>query len=274
MLAREAGPRIRGSEEFIDFRNLEVARDGAIATITFTRAAKANALDQAFLGELERAAFELRDDAAIRAVIFTGAGHHFSSGADLVEALEPRPLVAERRRARLGERVIRALRDLDQITIAAWNGAAMGGGACIATALDLRIGADDCFMQYPEVDIGLNLMWQSLPLIVALVGPARAIRLVAGGERIDAPTLLDWGVVEEIVPRARLLERASELAERYAGKPAVAAQMIKRSVNRLVSAAGESIMHMDADQNLLARTDEDRRAALAGWLKRRSKPDG
>jgi enoyl-CoA hydratase/carnithine racemase len=76
------------------------------------------------------------------------------------------------------------------------------------------------------------------------------------------------------VPRARLLERASELAERYAGKPAVAAQMIKRSVNRLVSAAGESIMHMDADQNLLARTDEDRRAALAGWLKRRSKPDG
>ena len=98
-----------------------------------------------------------------------------------------------------------ALYDIDQITIAAWNGAAMGGGACIATALDFRIGADDCFMQYPEIDIGLNLMWQSLPLCTRLVGAARAKRLVAGGERIHAPTLLQWGALDDLVPRPELL---------------------------------------------------------------------
>ena len=76
----------------------------------------------------------------------------------------------------------------------------MGGGACIATALDLRIGADDCFMQYPEIDLGMNLMWQSLPLCIHLVGPARAKRLVIGGERVFAPTLLQWGVLDECVP--------------------------------------------------------------------------
>ena len=59
---------------------------------------------------------------------------------------------------RAGEQAIQAILDLDQITIAAWHGGAMGGGACIATACDFRIGANDSFMQYPEIDIGVNLM--------------------------------------------------------------------------------------------------------------------
>ena len=56
----------------------------------------------------------------------------------------------------MGERAIEAILGIDQITIAAWNGAAMGGGACLATACDFRIGSDDCFIQYPEIDIGMN----------------------------------------------------------------------------------------------------------------------
>ena len=172
----------------LEFQNLNVERSGHIATVTFNRPAKANALNYAHLAEIEAAAQSFRDDVETRVVIFTGAGKHFSSGADLSDpgSAKPAPLSLKRRRARLGARALQALWDIDQITIAAWNGAAMGGGACIATALDFRIGATDCFMQYPEVDIGVNLMWQSLPLIVHLAGPARAKRLVAGGERISA----------------------------------------------------------------------------------------
>ena len=84
----------------------------------------------------------------------------------------------------MGERAIQAIYEMDQITIAAWNGAAMGGGAWLATAMDFRVGADDCFMQYPEILIGVNLMWKSLPLITHLAGPANAKRLVVGGERV------------------------------------------------------------------------------------------
>ena len=147
----------------------------------------------------------------------------------------------------------------------------MGGGACIATALDLRIGAEDCFIQYPEIDIGVNLMWQSLPLITQLVGPARAKRLVAGGERFGAATLEQWGVLDECVPNERLLARAHEVAEFYASKPPIAAQMIKQSVNHLVDALDRSIMHMDADQNLFTQTTEDRAAAIKAYLEN-SKP--
>jgi|TARA_B100000315_G_scaffold235487_1_gene250445 enoyl-CoA hydratase/carnithine racemase len=260
-------------EREIDYQHLTVSRDGHIATVTFNRPDKANALHYDHLTEIEHAALSFREDADTRAVVFTGAGKHFSSGADLTDTGKAYrvPLVQRRRRIRVGERAIRALRGIDQITIAAWNGAAMGGGACVATALDLRIGADDCFIQYPEIDIGVNLMWQSLPLITQLVGPARAKRLVAGGERVYAQTLERWGVLDDLVPRADLLEKARELAAFYAGKPPIAAQMIKQSVNHLLDALSQSIMHMDADQNLYTQTSDDRRQAIEAYLAK-SKP--
>lgn len=252
----------------MDYQHLRVTRDGPVATVTFNRPDRANALNYEHLAEIEAAALAFRDDWETRAVIFTGAGRHFSSGADLTDPGDAYkgPLSLRRRRSRIGERAIQALYAIDQITIAAWNGAAMGGGACIATALDFRIGADDCFMQYPEVDIGLNLMWKSLPLITHLVGPARAKRLVAGGERITAPTLLDWGVLDELVDAEQLLPRALQLADHYVNKPPVAVQMIKQSVNRIVSALDQSIMHMDVDQNLFAATSKDRAAAVDAYL--------
>jgi len=158
------------------------------------------------------------------------------------------------------------LLDIDQITIAAWNGAAMGGGACVATACDFRIGADNCFMQYPEVDIGVNLMWKSLPLIVRLAGVARAKRLVAGGERIHAAELEAWGVLDRRVPVGELLPAAEEMAAHYAGRPPIAQQMIKRSINQIAAALDQAIMHMDTDQNLFGATTEDRRVAIEAYL--------
>ncbi len=252
----------------MSYEHLIIERKGQVAWVTFNRPAKANALNYEHLAEIESAALSFRDDAETRVVIFTGAGAHFSSGADLTDpgSAFQGPLSLRRRRSRIGERAIQALYGIDQITIAAWNGAAMGGGACITTALDFRIGADDCFMQYPEVDIGVNLMWKSLPLITHLVGPARAKRLVAGGERIQASELLAWGVLDQQVPRAELLDAAVVLAQRYVNKPPVAVQMIKQSVNRIVSALDEAVMHMDVDQNLFAQSAEDRQIAVRAYL--------
>ena len=159
-----------------EYEHLRVEREGAVATVTFNRPHKANALHHAHLTEIEAAALSFRDDAATRVVIFTGAGKHFSSGADLTDsgagAKTDSRLVLRRRSARIGERATLAVHEMDQITIAAWNGAAMGGGAVLATAMDFRIGAEDCFMQYPEIDIGVNLMWKGLPLLLRLAGQA------------------------------------------------------------------------------------------------------
>ncbi len=254
----------------MQYENLYIEKKGAIATVTFNRPDKANALNSAHLRDIEAAALSFRDDPETRVVIFTGKGKHFSSGADLTDpGTGPEPMVQRRRSARMGQRAIIALREIDQVTIAAWNGAAMGGGACVATAVDFRIGADDCFIAYPEIDIGVNLMWQSLPLITHLAGPARAKRLVMGGEHIAAETLLQWGVIDELVTRDQLINRAEALAEFYAAKPPIACQMIKRSVNAISSALDQSIMHMDFDQNIMSSQTEDRKEAIDAYLNKR-----
>ena len=254
----------------MSYEHIQINKKGHIAWVHFNRPDKANALNYEHLNEIEDAALSFREDAETRVIVFTGNGKHFSSGADLSDSGDAYrvPLVHRRRRMRMGERTIEAILDIDQITIAAWNGAAMGGGACVATACDFRIGANNCFMQYPEIDIGLNLMWKSLPLIVNLVGPARAKRLVVGGERIHAQELEKWGVLDQVVELDDLFGAATTMAEFYASKPPIAAQMIKQSTNQIANALNHAIMHMDVDQNMYASTTEDRAVAVKGYLEK------
>lgn len=249
------------------YRYLTVERDGHVAVVRLNRPERANALNYDVLVEIEACAHAFRDDAETRVVIFTGKGRHFSAGADLVDfpAELEQPLVTRRRRFRIGARALHALLGIDQITIGAWNGGALGGGACLVTAMDFRIGASDCFIQYPEIDLGMNLMWQSLPLTTHLVGPTRAKRLVIGGERLHATTLLDWGLLESVVEPAALIDAAREFAVTYVNKSPVAAQMIKRSVNQITGALDLALMHMDADQNLLTWTTADRQRAADAY---------
>ena len=207
-----------------------------------------------------------------RVVIFKVAGKHFTSGADLGERQpgeHPEPLMVRRHRRRAGQHCIQAILEMDQITIGAWTGAAMGGGACIAAAMDFRIGAKDCFMSFPEILIGVPLMWQALPLCVRLMGASRAKRMVISGEHVRGPTLLDWGVLDDMVSKDRVEEQAMEWAERYAAQAPVAAQMIKRSVNAISTALDRSIMHMDFDQHLLASSMEDTAEAIASSQEKR-----
>ena len=253
---------------------VEVRREGVIAWVEFARPEQANALNFQHLHEIEQVALSFREDDTTRVVVFTGQGKHFSGGADLNEpgTHYAGSLALRRRSLRIGERAIEAVLGIDQITIAAWNGAAMGGGACLATATDFRIGAQDCFMAYPEIDLGINLMWKSLPLIVDLAGAARAKRLVIGGDRMYSDELLRWGIIDKCVPRSELLSAAEEMANAYAAKAPVAAQMIKRSINTLATPLGNAIMHMDADQNLLTTTSADRAEAVRAY-RNKEKPE-
>lgn len=257
----------------MEYQNLLLERRGLVAVVTFNRPERGNALSMRMMRELEEVALSFREDTDTRVVVFTGAGKHFCVGIDLrdPEHLDSvnAPLLARRRLFQLGPRMIRALREMDQVTIAAINGAAMGGGACIASALDFRLGAEDCRIGYPESGLGIPLSWVSLPLCVHLVGPSRAKRWLMLGGKLDAEVLLQWGFLDEVVPAGELLERAVEVAESYASRAPVAVQMIKRSVNALVGALDEAVMHMDSDQVLLAETTRDFQEAVQAFLEKR-----
>ena len=242
-----------------------------MATVTLDRPAQRNALCFELLGELRRVSESFRDDAETRVVVFDGAGDHFCAGADLRDEHRPptATLLGRQRDIQQGPRMLRAVLEIDQITIASVHGVAAGGGACITTACDFRIGADDCAVSYPEVPLGMSLSWMGLPLCVRLIGPARAKRMVILGQREDARTLLDWGFLDAVAPRAELAEATRALALRYAAMPPIPAQMVKRSVNALSLALDRALMHMDMDQLLLTHGSADLREGVQAFFEKR-----
>lgn len=258
------------------YENLLIEKNGHIAVVTLNRPKRCNALSIDLMREIEKVTEEFQDDIETRVVIFAGAGKHFSAGRDLQDSRAKLPgqdsLLARQREFHVGPRMIRKLTEMNQITIAAIHGGALGGAACMVSALDFRIGADDCFAAYPEVGLGIPLSWVSLPLCVRLIGPARAKRFVILAQKERAQTLLDWGFLDELVPKKDLMKRARALAEQYAAMPPIAAQMVKRSVNAISSAIDYAIMHMDSDQVLLAQMSDDFREGVTAFFEKR-KPD-
>jgi enoyl-CoA hydratase/carnithine racemase len=260
----------------VGYEHLNVTRSGNVAIVTFDRPEKLNALSRDLMLEITQVANAFHEDVDTRVVVFGGKGKHFSAGVDMRDsdrgAESGATRLRQRRRTHLGPEMIRAIFEMNQITIAAINGGALGGGACIATACDFRIGARDSFCGYPEVNRGMNLHWVGLPLCVHLIGPSRAKRMIALGRNEDAETLLRWGFYDEVVDADQLMERALAMAEDYARQPPLPAQMIKQSVNAVVSALDRSIMHMDHDQWMLTASTEDYREGIRAFFEKR-KPD-
>lgn len=256
-----------------EFEHLIIDRNQTITTITLNRPTRGNALTKALMSEIIQCCETLHEDTETRVVIFTGSGKNFCTGMDLSDpaTLEQQQgsLLQRMRTLDIGPRMIKAVYNIPQITIAAINGKALGGAACIASACDLRLGADDCHVGYPESRRGMNLSWLGLPLCTHLVGPAKAKRMVILGQPENSQDLLQWGFLDEVTAPNQLLNRALEMAEQYARLPPMQAQMIKRSVNQIVSALDQAIMHMEKDQFILAQQSKDFTEGITAFLQER-----
>jgi enoyl-CoA hydratase/carnithine racemase len=220
--------------------NVRLDRDGAVATVTLDRPDRRNALSDAMLTELGAAFAQLRDDAAVRVVVVTGAPPVFSAGADA--PLKSTMSAEERRRAfaaqpsqfrRLFERANTLLEGLEQITIAAINGHAVGGGWGLTLACDFRIAAAEAEMWIPEVDLGVPLGVASTTRFVRLVGPARAKEIILECRRYSAEEARTLGLVSRVVPGAELAKHVRGLAETLLAKPFRPLAEMKARINAI-----------------------------------------
>ena len=247
---------------------LKIKKEGYICWVYLNRPKSLNALNTEILKELTEFNSSLNEDLDSRVIIYTGSGENFSSGADLKEKQKPKTKL-EAWRKNFGKPAIWSFLEVNQITIAAINGYCLGGAACIASACDFRIASDSSMLGYPEINLGINLNWLGLPLAVRLIGPAKAKRIVISGENENAETLLKWGFYDEVHPKENLLKAVKKMANLYASKPPIAAQMIKRSVNELTYSGDDAIMHMDYDQTLLTHETRDRKEAIMSFFEKR-----
>lgn len=246
------------------YRHLRCEFSGAIAQLQLKRPERRNALSAELMREMIACAGELAGRRDIDAVIVSGAGGWFSAGADLKDSSRwagGAPLLEQRDIAGLGQRMARAWEDLPQITIAAIEGYAVGGGLALAVALDWRVMARDAFVSLPEISLGIPLTWGTLPRLVNLVGPARAKRLAILGERIPADAALAMGLVDEVSDTNRAADKARQLAEAVLQKPRHSVRMTKETVNAYAAIGAHAVSHMAHDQLELAAATPESRAA-------------
>ncbi len=220
--------------------NVLLTRDGVVATVTLNRPDRRNSLSDPMLTELGQAFAELRDDATTRVVILTGAPPVFSAGADAPISAKMTP--EARREAfgkrksqfrRLFERANMLLEGLEQATIAAINGHAVGGGWGLALPCDFRIAAAEAEFWIPEVDLGVPLGVGTTTRFVRLVGPARAKEIIMTCRRYTAAEALSLGLVHTVVPRAELGKSVAEFAAMLAAKPVRPLAEMKARINAI-----------------------------------------
>jgi enoyl-CoA hydratase len=220
--------------------NVTLARKGLIATVTLSRPDRRNSLSDEMLAELGAAFAELRDDASTRVVIVTGTPPVFSAGADApfkkgMSEEERRKMFTSRKSQfrRLFERANSVLEGLEQVTVAAVNGHAVGGGWGLTLACDFRLAAAEAEFWIPEVDLGVPLGVGTTTRFVRFVGPSRAKEIIIGGRRYAAAEALALGLVNEVHPGAQLAAATAAFAERLAAKPFRPMAEMKARINAL-----------------------------------------
>lgn len=201
-------------------------------------------------------------------------GKSFSAGADMKGAGNSSPAVTNlaelRRQFRIGPRLTRAWYEMDQVTIAAIEGFCIGGGVALAVALAFRIMARDAHIRVPEVALGMNMSWQTIPRTLQLIGPARTKQaIILADQRISATEAYGWGLVEQVTEPGASFQAAMELAEKVAAQAPVPVAMTKQTVNRVAGALDDLASHMDLDQLILTCMTEDHKEGNAAFREKR-----
>jgi 2-(1,2-epoxy-1,2-dihydrophenyl)acetyl-CoA isomerase len=246
---------------------VEVARDGAVQTITLNRPDKLNAFTRRVHEDLQAALEEARDP-AVRAVVITGAGRGFSAGQDLTAFGEAGD-VATMLRATYHVNVL-AIRSLEKPVIAAVNGVCAGAGLSLACACDIRLASDAAFFVPGFVGIGLIPDSGGTYFIQRLLGTPRALEWMTSNRRLTAAEAHAWGLVSEVVEAdafpARVAERAAELA----AAPTRAIALTKRLYDEAATSTLEEQLEREAAAQAEAAQTDDFREGVAAFGEKRA----
>jgi len=231
---------------------------GAVGRLTLNRPKTLNAWTAEFGRELKQVIEREAADDSVRAVLVTGAGRGFSSGADLRAGFEPADDGMPDIRKELHDLyhpVIAGTRRLPKPVVAAVNGPAVGIGCSLALACDLVMMAESAFLGLAFVNVGLMPDGGSTAFVPPAVGRARAFQMALLGERVPAARALDWGLVNWVHPDDALMNEANALTEKLAAGPTRSYAASKRALNQAIYGDLDAQLDLEAElQHGLGRT--------------------
>jgi enoyl-CoA hydratase len=256
-----------------DWQYLTLQREGRVLTVSFDAGNAVNSLSNALMRELTALARQLQDDCELSAIVLSGRAGVFSGGMDLrdpeLAAARDYTVAEKRLLVKTGPNLCAAWEALEPVTIVAIEGWCIGGGMALAVSCDWRVAADNAQLYVPELKLGMNMSWQSVPRFVNLIGPARTKQLLVLAEPLSAEEAKTWGLVDHLAPAGSALAIARELAAKVAAMPPVAVRMIKQAVNTSANALNHATSFMDADQFLLTQGMDDTREGITAFFEKR-----
>ncbi|MDR1965311.1 MAG: enoyl-CoA hydratase/isomerase family protein [Synergistaceae bacterium] len=255
---------------YTTYENIVTEISEGVFTITMSRPKALNALNRATLEELDKAVAEAEANGNAKVLIITGAGEKaFVAGADIAEMSGFTPLEG-REFGMLGQRVFSHIENSDKPVIAAVNGYALGGGSELALSCDIRIASENARFGQPEVNLGIIPGFGGTQRLPRLVGNGMANYIILTGEMVSASDALRIGLVEEVVPADRLIERAREIAKVIMKKAPVAVRIAKRAINLSQDVDLASGMSYEAEAFTTTFATSDRIEGMKAFLEKRS----
>src|SRR5438045_7908433 len=208
----------------MNFENILLEKKNAIAYVTVNRPKVLNALNMATMDELRAAFHEIKGDATIRVVIFTGAGEKaFIAGADISE-LAKQDAVSGKEYTHRGQSVLNLIENLGKPVIACINGFALGGGCEIAMACTMRRASENAKFGQPEVKLGIIPGYGGTQRLPRLVGKGIAMQLLLTGEMVTAQEAHRIGLADEVLTAAEVIPRAEAIAAKIISNAPLAVQ--------------------------------------------------
>ena len=247
-------------------------QDGGVGRLTLNRPDSLNAWTTEFGEQLKGIVEGEAADPSVRAVLITGAGRAFSSGADLKAGFKPADDGGPDILGNLHNvyhPIITGVRRLEKPVIAAVNGPAVGIGCSLALDCDLILAAESSYFGLAFVNIGLMPDGGSTLFVPSAVGKARAFQMAMLGERLSAEKALEWGLINFVYPDGELMDQANDLVEKMAAGPTRSYAGTKRALNKMLYPDLDAQLDLEAEiQHALGRTSDFMEGAVAFVQKR------
>jgi enoyl-CoA hydratase len=238
----------------------------SVLTITLNRPESYNALCNNLLKELAHAFDSASSNADIKCIVITGSERVFAAGADIKEMAELNTIgVLQDKRPQYWD----SLRKFQKPIIASVNGYALGGGCELALHADIIIAGSNAKFGQPEINLGIMPGAGGTQRLIRTIGKSLAMKMVLGGEPIDAKTALQSGLIAEITQPELTLERAIELAQRIASKPAIAVQLAKQALLDSFENSLEMGLSLERKAFTILAASEDRQEGIQAFIEKR-----
>jgi len=253
----------------MDFECIIYEKNDGIATIKLNRPKVLNAMNKQLWLDFQLALNDAQADSAVKAVIVTGEGRAFSTGADLKES-KTRSHADYRDYLEELQEASRKILKFEKPTIAAINGYALGSGYELALACDIRLAAEDSQIGSPEARVTSSVTGGALRLIQDLVGPGKAKELLFTAENIDGREAARIGLINRAVPAEQLMDEAKAMAEKIAANSAFSIKMIKKGLHIATGEASlEAIMDFEVEACLACVSTKEREESLKDFENRK-----